>query len=407
MATKTLKRMEVTHGFIHIPADKKAELLGNQVPPFQTKLNDEDARVDTYGRIWSDCLKNKFVMNTKISIDKDRDGFHVTASNLNDAPVLESEPEKQTLSRKTEVCGPFPVEQEILGTLENSSLTVLRTGQIANTLEKTVSVESKPTSSDNEKADVDVICGDVIEEMKKLVLKGEKFDCIFADPDYNVGIRYSGEGCKTEFTKYIQWCVEWSKLAHALLDDKGNFFIINYPENTAYLKVRYLDEAFYDVQEYVWVYNVNIGHSAKRFTRAHRTILHCTKSKDNSFYKDNVAVPYQNPEDKRIQQNLKNGSKGRMPYSWLYFDLVKNVSKDKTFHPCQIPRGLSKLLIGSCTMPKNKVLVLFTGSGNDVLSALELGTKVTTIDKNEDYCELMRERAKTMNVPLTHYTERS
>ena len=158
------------------------------------------------------------------------------------------------------------------------------------------------------------------------------------------------------------------------------------------MRVKYLDESFYDVQEYVWVYNVNIGQSAKRFTRAHRTIMHCTKSKDNNFYKDNVAEPYQNPKDKRIQQNIKNGSKGRMPYSWFYFNLVKNVSKDKTFHPCQIPKPLSKMLIGSCTKPNNKVLVLFTGSGNDVLSALELKTKVTTIDKNQDYCTLMKER---------------
>lgn len=257
-----------------------------------------------------------------------------------------------------------------------------------------------------------IICGDVVEEMKKLAEKGEKFDCIYADPDYNVGIRYGQEGCKKKFEKYIQWCVDWSEQAFQLLDVKGNFFIINYPENTAYLRVKYLDSAFYDVQEYVWIYNANIGHHSKRFTRAHRTIMHCTKSENNNFYKDNVASPYQNPEDKRIQQNIKNGSKGRMPYSWLYYDLVKNVSKDKTFHPCQIPRPLSKLLIGSCTKPTNKVLILFTGSGNDVLSALELGTKVTTIDKNKDYCDLMKQRIidcsmKFASQPLQHCIEHS
>jgi site-specific DNA-methyltransferase (adenine-specific) len=275
-----------------------------------------------------------------------------------------------------------------------------------------VQVERKPSVIDNfftiAKFEPTIICGDVVKEMKNLVEKGEKFDCIYADPDYNVGIRYGDEGCKTEFKKYIDWCIEWSRLAHELLGNKGNFFIINYPENTAYLRVNYLDEAFYDVQEYVWIYNVNIGQHQKRFTRAHRTIMHCTKAKDNNFYKDNVAMPYQNPEDKRIQQNIKNGSKGRMPYSWLYYDLVKNVSKDKTFHPCQIPRPLSKLLIGACTKPTDKVLILFTGSGNDVLSAWELGTKITTIDKNKSYCTLMKERiAKLMSLSLSHYTERS
>ena len=274
------------------------------------------------------------------------------------------------------------------------------------TEKKSAIIDNSATAKDQE-VEADVICGDVVEEMSRLVKNGQKFDCIYADPDYNAGIRYGNKAYKTRFKDYIQWCVEWSTLAHELLDEKGNFFIINYPENTAYLRVKYLDEAFCDVDEYVWVYNVNIGHSARKFTRAHRTILHCTKSEENRFYKDNVAVPYQNPEDKRIKENLKNGSKGRMPYSWLYFDLVKNVSKDKTFHPCQIPRGLSRLLIASCTRPKDKVLVLFTGSGNDVLSALELRTKVTTIDINEDYCNLMKERIKTMNIPLLHYTEDS
>jgi 16S rRNA G966 N2-methylase RsmD len=64
-----------------------------------------------------------------------------------------------------------------------------------------VQVERKAEHLDNIKVngqyDVEIICGDVVEEMKKLVAKGEKFDCVFADPDYNVGIRYGAEGCKT------------------------------------------------------------------------------------------------------------------------------------------------------------------------------------------------------------------
>ncbi len=101
--------------------------------------------------------------------------------------------------------------------------------------------------------------------------------------------------------------------------------MINYPKQNAYLRVKYLDEHAYDVQDYVWIYNTNVGHSKRRFTTAHRSILHATKSKDNKFYKENVAVPYQNPNDKRIKARIAAGHKGRMPYSWFYFDLVKNV----------------------------------------------------------------------------------
>lgn len=251
---------------------------------------------------------------------------------------------------------------------------------------------------DIKKHDVKIICGDVVEEMQKLIKSGEKFDCIFADPDYNVGIRYGEKQYKAKFGEYIRWTISWSELAYNLLSDKGNYFIINYPKNNAHLRAKCLDEMCYDVQEYVWVYNANIGHSKRRFTRAHRTILHCTKSKENNFYKDNVALPYQNLKDKRIIGQMKKGSKGRMPYSWNYFDMVKNVSKDKTSHPCQIPLGLSEMLIASCTQPNDKVLILFSGSGNDVMSALKLKTKITAIDINRIYCELVETRVKTMKI---------
>lgn len=239
-----------------------------------------------------------------------------------------------------------------------------------------------------------VLCGDILDVMKSLKKNGETYDCIYADPDYNVGIKYRNEDYSKSYNEYIEWCGQWSKLAYDLLDTKGNFFIINYPKNNAYLRVNYLDRIFYEVNEYVWVYNVNIGQSSRRFTTAHRTILHCKKSKDNNFYKDNVAVPYQNPKDRRIKANIRNGSKGRMPYSWFYFDLVKNVSKDKTFHPCQIPQNLSKLLISSSTKIGDNVLILFAGSGNDVLSAIELKRNVKAIEIDPEYCDLIRKRIK-------------
>lgn len=245
-----------------------------------------------------------------------------------------------------------------------------------------------------------VICGDVFDVMDMLIQKGEKFDCIFADPDYNVGIKYGSTKYSVDYKEYLDWCIGWSTRALKLLNDNGNFFIINYPKNNSYLRVKYLDAAFYDVTEYVWVYNVNIGQSSNKFTTAHRTILHCRKSNDNQFYKDNVAEPYKNPDDKRIKAIIKNGAKGRMPYSWLYYNLVKNVSKDKTFHPCQIPQGLSKLLFKACTLPKDKILILFAGSGNDVMSGLELGRKVTSIDIDKKYCDLIKKRINDMDISI-------
>ena len=219
-------------------------------------------------------------------------------------------------------------------------------------------------------------------------------DCIYADPDYNVGVKYNDNTYTRKFDDYISWCIQWSKESRRILKDDGNFFIINYPKNNAYLRTGYLDEAFYDVNEYVWIYNTNIGHSRRRFTTAHRSILHCTKSNANKFYKENVAMPYENPKDKRIKRLISNGKPGRMPYSWLYYDLVKNVGYTKTFHACQIPEGLSKTLIQASTRRNDVVLVLFGGSGSEIVECVKSGRHFISAEIDEKYYRLIKERLR-------------
>src|SRR3990170_3536310 len=80
MATKTLKRKEVDLGFINIPAKNRAELIGNTPIPFNTKVNEEPAKVDKYGRLWSEHLKNRFPLNTEVTIARNETGFRVSAN---------------------------------------------------------------------------------------------------------------------------------------------------------------------------------------------------------------------------------------------------------------------------------------------------------------------------------------
>ena len=217
-------------------------------------------------------------------------------------------------------------------------------------------------------------------------------DMIYGDPDYNVGINYAGKKYTIAWDEYIAWYIDLTQESMRVLKPTGNLFMLNYPQQNAYLRVKYLDSHASQVRDYVWVYNTNVGHSRKRFTTAHRSILHATKTAHNHFYKNNVAQPYQNPTDKRIMQRLADGHKGRMPYSWFYFDLVKNVSKDKTAHPCQIPLPLVRLLIESCTQENDNVFVLFGGSGNEIVLCKELRRNFVSCEIHPDYCRAIWHR---------------
>ena len=235
-----------------------------------------------------------------------------------------------------------------------------------------------------------IIQADVIQTLKQLPERC--IDLIYGDPDYNIGIKYNGRSYTASWNQYIQWYIDLARESLRVLQDDSNLYLINYPKQNAHLRVKFLDQHAYDVHEYVWVYNTNVGHSSRRFTTAHRSILHAVKSGRNKFYKEQVAQPYQNPEDPRIQERIRQGSAGRMPYSWLKFNLVKNVSRQKADHPCQIPEGLSELLIKSGTKPGDSVFILFGGSGSETALAKKLGLTWLTGELQPYYCEIIAER---------------
>lgn len=220
-------------------------------------------------------------------------------------------------------------------------------------------------------------------------LPDKSVDMVYGDPDYNVGINYAGKNYTTKWDDYIDWYIELTRECMRVLIDDGNLFMMNYPKQNAYLRVKYLDDAAHQVNDYIWVYNTNVGHSNKKFTTAHRSILHATKTKENRFFKEQVSEPYQNLNDKRIQCRIANGSRGRMPYSWFYHDLVKNVSKDKTMHACQIPLPLVERLIKCSTQEGDLIAILFGGSGSELHLCERLKRKFVSAELHEDYYEMI------------------
>ncbi len=243
---------------------------------------------------------------------------------------------------------------------------------------------------------------DVIKVLKDI--PDNSLDMVYGDPDYNVGIKYAkGERYTQEWNKYVQWYCELAKESMRVLKPTGNLFFINYPKQNAYMRVKYLDEASHRIDDYVWVYNTNVGHSKKHFTVAHRSIIHATKTKNNNFYKDQVVMPYKNLNEKKIQERVKQGHKGRMPYSWFYFNLVKNTAKDKTFHSCQIPIPLFDMLLKSCTVENDNVFILFGGSGNEIIHTKNLKRNYISCEINRDYYNMIIDRLnKDGNIDTHH-----
>ncbi len=240
-----------------------------------------------------------------------------------------------------------------------------------------------------------VYFGDIMNLLGQIPDKS--IDMIWGDPDYNVNHRYGVNRDKSytkSFDEYIEWYINLSRECRRIIKDDGNILFINYSKQNAYLRI-YLDKVCHDVRDYVWIYKTTQGTSKNMFTQSHRSILHARVTEKSKWYNEKVYQPYQNLKDKRIQKQISQGKEGAHQYSWFYFDIVNNVSKEKTLHSCQIPQQLFTMLLKVSTMKHDNVLVLFGGSGGELEICKLLERHYVSAEIDKDYYNMIIERLKS------------
>jgi DNA modification methylase len=192
------------------------------------------------------------------------------------------------------------------------------------------------------------------------------------DPPYNQSYKYSSYKDNLKLEEYI-------KLLKCI---KTPCVIIHYPEET----INILSKCFDKCEQVVtWVYNSNTGKQS-------RTISWWGCKPDfNKF-----TQPYKNPNDKRVKKLIESGKTGAKLYDWWEINQVKNVSKEKTEHPCQIPEEIIKRII--LTTAKNEEVIIdpFAGSGTTLKIAKELGFSYIGYEIDENYIKIIKNRLQTL-----------
>ena len=235
-----------------------------------------------------------------------------------------------------------------------------------------------------------IICGDALKELSKI--KKDSVHLIITDPPFNIGKKYGKYKDNLKKEAYIEWCKKWLRQCIRVLKEGGALYLFNYPQNNAYL-MPYLDKHLTLKRWMTWHYPCNTGMSPTNFTRSQHSILFYVKGKKpRVFNKKDIAVPYKNPTDKRIKKLIKKGSPGRTPYDVFQFNIVKNVSKDKTSNPCQIPKDLIKIFIKASSNSGDIVLDPFSGSFTTCAAAKELGRNSIGVEIDKDYVKIGRKR---------------
>jgi len=209
-----------------------------------------------------------------------------------------------------------------------------------------------------------VIQGDCLEILP--TIKGDFV--IVTDPPFNIGYHYENYHDKMDEDEYYSWLTKVFGFAP--------FVCIHYPE-----QLYKLSWAVEEIPERVvsWVYNSNTA-------KQHRDIAFFGIKPD--FRK--LTQPYKNPTDKRIAKRISEGKTAR-GYDWWNINQVKNVSTDKTNHPCQMPVEIMENIIK--LIPEDKIIVdPFAGSGTTGVACKNLNRNYILIEKEPEYVEIIKKR---------------
>ena len=217
--------------------------------------------------------------------------------------------------------------------------------------------------------------GELKEEKIIEVINKDFRDCIvpkgltITDPPYNQGYAYNQYKDRMSEDDYIKL------LSHI----PTPCVIIHYPEET----INLLPKAIKSKCEQVvcWVYNSNTGKQSR--------LISWWGCKPD-FRK--VRQPYKNLNDKRIQKRIAEGKTGAKLYDWWNINQVKNVSKEKTAHPCQIPEELISKIIRTTAEENQLIIDVFAGSGTTGAVAQSLGYDSICYEVDEKYCEIIKNR---------------
>lgn len=174
---------------------------------------------------------------------------------------------------------------------------------------------------------------------------------IVTDPPFNIGYKYNSYNDNKTDDEYYEWLQNIFCNYH--------FVVIHYPESIYRISFQM---GLFPNRIISWVYNSNTS-------RQHRDIGFFGVSPNFS----QIRQPYKNLGDKRIQERIKNGHVGSKLYDWFEINQVKNVSAEKTEHPCQMPIQVMRNIIGllpyECT-----IIEPFTGSGTTICAIQDMNT---------------------------------
>jgi len=352
MVSKVLQRMEVLRGFIQIPTESLPELIGNSNLPCLTTLNDNLARLDKYGRLWSPFIKNRFTVGTKVELSKTENGFQVTS---NETP--------QSFSTHTEQ----PKEATTHGSISESKTDIFSR----------------------------VLEGDCLEYLDERFINN--IHLTFLDPPYRQGKDYRFFDDTQPAWKYWGWLKEILHKVYNATVEGGAIYFMQREKNSEQV-LRVLRKTGWRFQNLiVWKKKTSAVPVHSGFSKQYQIIAYASKGDRPRVFNKLRINPPPLPEHKYEHENgvfLTDVWDDIRELTSGYFagdEAIRDMQGNRV-HVQQSPVALLLRIILSSTLPGDTVLDPLAGTGTTLVVTHQLGRNSIGIEIDPNYIEIINKR---------------
>ena len=248
-----------------------------------------------------------------------------------------------------------------------------------------------------------IVLGNCIEIMKEI--PSSKIDLIFADPPYNIGIKYDNHNDKMMYEDYISWSEKWITECVRLLSNNGSIYIAINDEHAAEI-VMILKKLGLAMRNWI-IWHYTFGQAQrKKFSRAHTHILCFTKNKEDFiFNSDDIRVQSvrqiigdkrANPKGKIPDDVWENGETNSEEDVWKISRVAGTFKERVKDFPCQMPIKILERIIKASSNKDSIILDPFSGSGTTSFVAKKYGRKYIGIEISQKYKEMAEVRLNSI-----------
>ena len=233
-----------------------------------------------------------------------------------------------------------------------------------------------------------VYLGDCIEVISQI--PDQTVDLVFADPPFNIGIKYDNYNDDRSCEDYYNWSEKWIEQTYRVLKKTGSIYVAICDEFAAEINIILKKNGFYFRNWIIWYYTFG-QNQRKKFNRAHTHIFYFTKHRsDFTFNDSDIRIP---SARQLVYNDRRANPKGKVPDDVWEFSRVCGTFKERiSNHPCQMPESLLERIIKVSSCEGDLVLDPFGGTGTTAYVAKQLKRHYITMDVSESYFDVINKR---------------